>query len=44
MYFASIGLIGIPGTIDRDDDENSIPLPIREGTIRSCFKEESNCD
>lgn len=42
MYFASIGLIGIPETIDKDDDENSIPLPIREGTIRSCFEEQES--
>lgn len=35
-YFASIGLIGIPGIIDIVDDENPRPLFIREGTIKSC--------
>ena len=35
LYFASIGLIGIPGTIDNVDVENPMPLFMREGTTKS---------
>lgn len=38
IYFASIGLIGIPGTIDNVEEENSMPLFMREGTTRSCLQ------
>jgi hypothetical protein len=38
IYFASIGLIGIPGTIDKVEEENSLPLFMREGTTRSCLQ------
>lgn len=34
-YFASIGLIGIPGTIDKVDDENAISSFMSEGTSKS---------
>lgn len=37
-YFASMGFIGIPGTIDRVDVENSMSLSMREGTTTSCLK------
>lgn len=35
LYFASMGLIGTPGIIDKADDENSMPLLMREGMITS---------
>jgi len=38
IYFASIGLIGIPGTIDKLETEKSMPLFMRDGTMRSCIK------
>lgn len=41
-YFASIGLIGIPGIIDKVDDENPRPLFMREGTIKSCQSQGRN--
>lgn len=34
---ASIGGIGVPGTISRDAAENSIPLLKREGISKSCL-------
>lgn len=37
IYFASIGLIGIPGTIDKLDEENPMPLSRREGMSKSCL-------
>lgn len=38
VYFASIGLIGIPGIIDKVDVENPMPSVIREGTTKSCLE------
>ena len=35
IYFASIGFIGMPGTIDKVAEENSTPLVMTEGMSRS---------
>lgn len=31
-------MIGIPGTIDKVDEENPMPLFMREGTTKSCLQ------
>lgn len=32
-----MGLIGIPGTIDKAEDENAMPFLISKGTTKSCL-------
>lgn len=32
-----MGLIGTPGTMDKVDDENPMPLFMREGMSKSCY-------
>lgn len=39
MYFASIGLMGMPGAIDNVFEENSTPFSIKEGTSTSWSKQ-----
>ena len=39
MYLASMGLIGMPGTIDKVAEENSMPLSKRQGTSKSWSQE-----
>lgn len=41
-YRASMGLIGIPGVIDKVAVENSVPLLKREGTSKSCLHVHKN--